>query len=63
MLEIQTANRYAAAMSLPLTWHIFQIIVDVLFSVVSVCVLNQFHGHWLIFNALNMSTIIMNLKL
>ncbi len=34
-----------------------------MFSVVSVCVLNQFHGHWLFFNALNMSTIITNLKL
>jgi hypothetical protein len=49
-------------MSLPLTWHIFQIIVDVLFLVVSAYVLNQFHGHYLFFNALNMSTIIMNLK-
>ncbi len=42
-------------MSLPLTWHISQIIVDVLFLVVSVCVLNQFHGHWLFLNALNMN--------
>jgi hypothetical protein len=50
-------------MSLPLTWHISQIIVDVLFSVVSACVSNQFHGHWLFSSALNMSTITMNLKL
>ncbi len=45
----------------PLTWHIFQIIVDVLSLVVSVYVLNQFRGHWLLFDALN-ATIIMNLK-
>jgi hypothetical protein len=45
----------------PLTWHIFQIIVDVLSLVVSVYVLNQFRGHWLLFDALN-ATITMNLK-
>jgi hypothetical protein len=46
----------------PLTWHISQIIVDVLSSIVSACVLNQSHGHWLLFNVLNV-TITMNLKL
>jgi len=46
----------------PLTLHISQIIVNVLFSVVSVCVLNQSHGHWLFFDALN-AIIIMSLKL
>jgi hypothetical protein len=45
----------------PLTWHISQIIVDVLFSVVSACVLNQSHGHWLLCNALNV-IITMSLK-
>jgi len=34
----------------PLTWDVFQIIVDILSIVVSVChVLNQFHGHWFTF--------------
>jgi hypothetical protein len=46
----------------PLTWHIFQIIIDVLFSIVSAYVLNQSHGHWLLFDASNV-TIIMSLKL
>jgi hypothetical protein len=46
----------------PLTWHISQIIVDVLFSIVSACVLNQSHGHWLFFDALN-AIITMSLKL
>jgi len=46
----------------PLTWHISQIIVDVLFLVVSACVLNQSHGHWLFFDALN-AIITMSLKL
>ncbi len=45
----------------PLTWHIFQIIVDVLFSIVNVCLLNQPCGHWLLYDDLNI-TIIMNLK-
>ncbi len=44
------------------TWHIFQIIVDVLSSVVGTCVLNKSCGHWLLFNALNV-TIIMSQKL
>jgi hypothetical protein len=46
----------------PLTWHISQIIVDVLSSVVSACVLNQSHGNWLLFDALNVK-ITMSLKL
>jgi hypothetical protein len=46
----------------PLTWHIFQIMIDVLFSVVNVYVLNQSCGHYLLFDALNV-TIVMSLKL
>jgi hypothetical protein len=46
----------------PLIWHISQIIVDVLSSIVSTCFLNQFHGYWLFFDALN-ATITMSLKL
>ncbi len=46
----------------PLNWHIFQIIVDVLSSIVSACVLNRSRGHWLLFDALNV-IITMSLKL
>jgi len=44
----------------PLTWHIFQIIVDILSLVVSDYVLNQSRGHWLLSDVLN-AIIIMNL--
>jgi hypothetical protein len=37
----------------PLMWHISQIIVDVLSSIVSAYVLNQSHRHWLLFDAWN----------
>jgi hypothetical protein len=36
-----------------LTWHIFQIIVDVLSPIVSTCVLNQSRGHWLLSDVLD----------
>jgi hypothetical protein len=45
-----------------LIWHILKIIVDSLFHVVIVYILNQSSGHWLLSNALQ-STIIMCLKL
>jgi hypothetical protein len=45
----------------PLTWHICHIIVDSLGLVVSVCILNQSRGHWLLNDALN-SAISMSLK-
>jgi hypothetical protein len=45
-----------------LTWHICQIIVDCLSLVVSVYVLNQYSGHWLLSDALHCA-ISMNLKL
>ncbi len=45
----------------PIPWHISQIIVDVLFSIISACVLNESRGHWLLFDALNV-IIIMSLK-
>ncbi len=45
-----------------LTWHISQIVIDVLSLVISACVLNQSHGHWLLSNALNVK-ITMSLKL
>jgi hypothetical protein len=46
----------------PLTWHISQIIADVLSSFVKACVLNQSHGHWLLSTTLNV-IITMNVKL
>ncbi len=45
-----------------LTWKIFQIIVDCLFSTISTCVLNQSCGYWLFRNELHY-TISMSLKL
>jgi hypothetical protein len=42
-----------ALVSLPLTWHIFQIIVDDLSLVMFICVLNQSKGHWVLSNTLN----------
>jgi len=46
----------------PLTWQIFQIIINCLSLVVFTYVLNQSHGHWLLNDVLH-STISMNLKL
>jgi hypothetical protein len=46
----------------PLTWHIFQIIVDYLSLVVSTYVLNHSHGHWLLSDVLHFA-ISMSLKL
>jgi hypothetical protein len=37
----------------PLTWHIYQFIVDTLGFVVSISILNQSKGHWLLNDALN----------
>jgi hypothetical protein len=45
-----------------LTWHIYQIVVDCLFSVVIPYVLNQSGGHWLLSDAFH-SAISMSLKL
>ncbi len=45
----------------PITWFICQTIVDYLKHVVSVCILNQSIGHWLLLHALN-STISMSSK-
>jgi len=46
----------------PLTWQIFQTIVDYLSAIVSTCVFNQLRGHWFLNYVLN-SAISMNLKL
>ncbi len=46
----------------PLTWHIYQIIIDFFGSIVSSCILNQSRGHWLLNDALN-SIIFMSLEL
>jgi hypothetical protein len=37
-----------AQMPPPLTWHIFQIIVDVLSPILSTRVFNQYEVHWLL---------------
>ncbi len=58
----QIAVRVTSRVPPPLTWHISQKIIDVLSSVVSVSVLNQSLGHWLLSNALNV-TITMSPKL
>jgi len=57
----QTIMKVIGRVPPPLTWHISQIIVDFLFSIISAYVLNQSHGHWLFFNALNV-IITMSLK-
>jgi hypothetical protein len=54
----QTIVKVIGRVPPPLTWHISQIIVDVLSCA---CVLNQSHGHWLLSNALNV-IITMSLK-
>jgi hypothetical protein len=46
----------------PLTWHIYQIVVDCLSPIVITYVLNQSKGHWLLNDSLQ-STISMSLKL
>jgi hypothetical protein len=47
---------------LPFTWHVSQIILNILFPFVTTNVLNQFLNHWLLDDALHV-TISMNLKL
>jgi hypothetical protein len=37
----------------PLTWHIYQFIIDSFGFVVSTSILNQSRGHWLLNDALN----------
>jgi hypothetical protein len=45
----------------PLTWHVYQIIVDSHGPIVFAYILNQSRGHWLLNNALNFA-ISMSLK-
>jgi len=56
-ITIQVSNQVPP----PITWFICQTMVDYLNHVINDCVLKQFTGHWLLFNALN-STIIMSSK-
>ncbi len=46
----------------PPTWHVAQIVVDVVSLLVTTCVLNQSHGHWLSSDALQF-VITMNTKI
>jgi len=58
----QIAMRTTNCVPSHLIKHISQIIVDVLFLIVSACFLNKSHEHWLFFDALN-ATISMSSKL
>jgi hypothetical protein len=58
----QTIMRVINQMPPPLTWHIYQIIVDCFFPIVSTYVVNQPCGHWLLSDALHIA-ISMSLKL
>jgi hypothetical protein len=57
----QTRVRVTSHVPPPLTWHIYQIIVDVLFLIITAYVLNHFCGRWLFSDALNV-TITKSLK-
>ncbi len=58
----QIIVRVISRMPPPLTWHIFQIIMDFFSPIVSTCVLNWSCGHWLLSDALH-CIISMSLKL
>jgi hypothetical protein len=47
--------KISARVTPPLTWHICHIIVYYLGHVISICILNQSRGHWLLNDALNFS--------
>jgi len=49
----QTAIRVIGQMLPPLTWQIFQIVVDYFSLLVSTCVLNHSHAHWLLNDVLH----------
>ncbi len=58
----QTLMRITNHVFSPLIWNVFQIIVDIVFLVVNVYVLNHYHGHCLFSNVLHV-VITMALKL
>ncbi len=58
----QTIIRISVHVPCLLTWHVAQIVVDVPSLVITTCVLNQSHGHWLLSDALHFA-ITMNTKL
>lgn len=57
----QTIVKVTKQMRRLLTWKISQIIVDFLFPIVIACVLNRFHGHWMLIDV--HFVISLNLKL
>jgi hypothetical protein len=59
---LQIVVRINAHVSPLFIWHVAQIVVDVLSFVVTTCVLDQSHGHWLLSDALH-SIRTMNTKL
>jgi hypothetical protein len=57
----QTIFKIISCASLFLSLHIFQIIVDCVFLLVTTCLLNQSHGYYLLSDALPLATT-MNFK-
>jgi hypothetical protein len=64
MLSYRRQNLVKMIAQMPplLTWRICQIIVNSFSPIITICVLNQFRGHWLLNDALS-STISISLKL
>jgi hypothetical protein len=58
----QSVVRISVRVPPPPTWHVAQIVVNVLFVVVTTCVLNQSHGHRFLSDVLHFA-IIMNTKI
>jgi len=58
----QTIVRITSRVPPPLTWHIFLIVMDCLPPIISACVINQSHGHWLLSDVLHF-VISLSLKL
>jgi len=56
-----TSFRVICHVPFALTWHISQIIIDILISIVITCILNESRGHYLLTNVLNVA-IFMSLK-
>jgi hypothetical protein len=48
----QNTIRISGKVSSIFTWHIFQIIVDCHYLIVSACVLSQSNSYWLLYDAL-----------
>jgi hypothetical protein len=58
----QSLMRMMTRVPPPLTWHICRIVIDCFFFVVTICILNQYEGHWLLSGAFHFA-ISMSLRL